>query len=409
MASPTETGQPEPSPAVLDQTLRVGPDIDVESWRLNLPARPACFLLRDADDGPILLATVANLRAALARRLAPHEPDEANGSETPAASRRIDYHRVIRSVRYRLVNSPFEADWVYLHNAHRHLPHAFDELTKRFGAHWLHINMADAFPRFVSIDRPLAPDATCFGPLPNAKAAQKLAHALESLLDLCREHRLLLQTPNARACDYKAMGRCPAPCDGTIPLEAYRSQLHSAIRFITHSQTAWREAQSDRMRRAAAEQDFETAQRLKQNLQLADTLQAAPPPLTRFNGVVLATSTNTPTRRAFGFAPGSIAPLGDLSPEPTDEELGSFTDRLRAFLGAPPAPTDDRLHAKHTALVAWHTLHGKAEHRRIITAENAHDHNALRAACAALLASETKPREESSLGDKKSEPIDPPA
>jgi hypothetical protein len=377
----------------LDQTLQVGPDIDVESWRLSVPARPACFLLLDAAQAPIQLATTANLRAALAKRLSPrqtNEPDESSHpTTTSTASRRIDYHQLIRSVRYRFVHSRFEADWVYLNNAHTHLPRAFDDLTKRFSAHWLHINTADAYPRFVSVDRPIAPEATCFGPLPGAKATQKFVHALESLFDLCREHRLLLQTPNARACDYKAMGRCPAPCDGTIPFNDYRAQLRAAIDFISQPQDAWRHDQTERMRLAASDQDFETAQRIKQQLDTAASLESAPPPLTDFRGLIVTPGPSKTTYRTFGYQPGAIEPLGDLPANASTEQLNGLTDRLGAFPQAEHA-ADDRLRQKHTALVAWHMLHGHTEHRTILRGETAFDHDVIGAAVTDLLTPKEK-------------------
>ena len=39
------------------------------------------------------------------------------------------------------------------------------------------------------------------------------------LRDLCRKHDILVQAPTGQACVYHEMGRCPAPCDGSMTLE----------------------------------------------------------------------------------------------------------------------------------------------------------------------------------------------
>jgi hypothetical protein len=83
----------------LTEAMAVDVAADVETWRLSVPAKPACYVLEDAQRQPVMIGTVADLRHALVRRLGPPESDQPTG--------RIDYRAIVRHVRYRLVHSRF--------------------------------------------------------------------------------------------------------------------------------------------------------------------------------------------------------------------------------------------------------------------------------------------------------------
>ncbi len=79
--------KPQPTPVVdpqLDDLLEVSPDADVESWRLSVPAKGACYLLEDEPGRAILLATTADLRQALVHRLSA-VPTEASPGKRAGA------------------------------------------------------------------------------------------------------------------------------------------------------------------------------------------------------------------------------------------------------------------------------------------------------------------------------------
>jgi len=52
-----------------------------------------------------------------------------------------------------------------------------------------------------------------------------LIEIAEDAFDLCRYYNVLVEAPGARACAYKEMGKCPAPCDGSISMEQYRGMV----------------------------------------------------------------------------------------------------------------------------------------------------------------------------------------
>lgn len=372
---------------VLGESFDFTPEAEVESWRLTVPAKGACYVLLDAERRPVLLATCGDLRHALVQRLGPQD-------ETQKPTKKIDYRAIVRHVRYRPVFSRFEAHWTYLENARRFWPKTYRKLIRHWRAHWVVINPSDTHPRFDITDEPTGDPSSCFGPFIEAAAARRYTETLEDLFDLCRYPHILAQAPHGQACAYKQMGRCPAPCDGSVPMDRYRLQVEQALRFVTEPQGPWLEQWRSEMRLAAAAQEFERAAGMKSRIEKASTF--------------------TPTR---GFAPQAAHRLGHLGlfrgdGKGTLRAILCTPDRV-LFLGQSPAKTRDawldcvrraasgfRSHAtefdvpaaERANLLAWHLLGGRKEDAWVPLSE-CHDLSRLHQAAENLLHRET-PRHE---------------
>lgn len=238
----------------------------------RIPAKMAVYLLCAPEEGvakPVLLSTVGNLRAALLRRLTDHPPDQK--------SKRVAYGQICTQVCYRIVHSPLLAHYYYRAVARDMFPDRYRQMLGWRPAWWISINPADKFPRFRRTqDLPL--DASlCFGPIPERAAAGRLAESLDDLFDLCRYYEILRQAPNGKACAYKEMGKCPAPCDGAISMEQYAAQIRSATDYLTPAGfVSWRRNIESQMKSAAARLDFEAAGRIKSRLQRGDIVTTEP-------------------------------------------------------------------------------------------------------------------------------------
>src|SRR5438874_4881812 len=86
-----------------------------------VPARWAVYLMADADDRPVQLLCVKNLRYSLKRRL--------GGEETIGLSKRVNYRELVRKIYWRRVDSAFEADWVYLEAARKLFPRTYQGMV----------------------------------------------------------------------------------------------------------------------------------------------------------------------------------------------------------------------------------------------------------------------------------------
>lgn len=257
------------TPPIFEQELGFAPSADFDAFLKQAPARWVIYLLSDADDRPVQLLCVKNLRQSLKRRLGAAEDDGAS------ISRRVNYRDLVRRVRWRRVDSAFEADWLYYEAARTVFPRSYKGMVGFRPAWFVHVDPAASFPRYVkTID--LSPRPGLFiGPLEDKHAAARLIELAEDAFDLCRYHHVLVQSPNASACAYKEMGRCPAPCDGSISIEQYRRLVEWSARVAVDPAEFVRE-QTSRMRSAAAELRFEIAAKIKAYIELISQFGKGP-------------------------------------------------------------------------------------------------------------------------------------
>ncbi len=232
-----------------------------ERWRWGeIPAKCAVYLLAGAGGETLLLGTVGNLRAALQRRLG---EEMAEGQ-----TKRVVYSQICSRIYWRVVHSPFAANWWYWKIARQLFPGNYRELIGWQGTWWVGVEKDAAFPK---LRRTQAPDDAAMkyaGPIRDKRAAGSLVETVEDLFDLCRYHHVLVQAPHGKACAYKEMGKCPGPCDGSVPMEWYREQIQEAFRFVADWgwRREWLGRQEGEMRELAARLEFEKAGRVKQRL-----------------------------------------------------------------------------------------------------------------------------------------------
>lgn len=225
-----------------------------------LPAVPAVYLLIDAGEVPIQLATTQDLRRAVTARLA-----------EPAAepSRRADLAAIARGVRWRLLGSAFEGRWWYWRVARGLYPREYRKLIAFGPAFFLQFDAHAPIPELRISERIFKEPGAFVGPFPSRAACQTALEMLWDLFDLCRYPEQVRRAPRGQRCAYAEMGRCDAPCDGSAPLADYAARVAHAWRFASDGPAPWVAAATERMRAAAAAQHFEQAAVLKQQLAAA--------------------------------------------------------------------------------------------------------------------------------------------
>ena len=240
---------------VFDQSIDFDPAQDFEAFLKRVPARWVVYLLADEADRPVQLLCVKNLRYSLKRRL--------GGDEQVGPSRRVNYRDIVRRIHWRRVDSAFEADWLYYEAARVLFPQTYAGMVGFRPAWFVHVNPETEFPRYTKTTELVRQTGILFGPVEDKHAASKLVQLVEDAFDLCRYHHILIESPRALPCAYKEMGKCPAPCDGSISMNAYRQLVqHSAN--VLRDPTEFVREQERRMQAAATELRFETAGKIKQ-------------------------------------------------------------------------------------------------------------------------------------------------
>ena len=142
---------------------------------------------------------------------------------------------------------------------------------------------------------------------------------MQDWFDLCRYHHVLVESPAAKPCAYKEMGKCPAPCDGTISMAQYRRLVEWSSRAIVDSEELIRE-QTKRMQAAAKELRFETAAKIKSYIDSLSQIGTGPlrhlRRLRDFSFLSLQHGPRAGTIKSFLITPGLIEEIAGVPFEP---------------------------------------------------------------------------------------------
>ncbi len=228
----------------------------------GVPASPAVYALFDSSGQVVLLASTQDLRRVLQSRF--FDPAD------PEAGKRADLAEITRAVRWRIVSSAFEAKWRYWRLARVLHPKDYRERIGFGPAFFLHVDWSRPIPEIGVTERIWAIPGEFLGPFRAAKAALVALESLWEIFDLCRYPEQVRKAPLGVRCAYADMGRCDAPCDGSVPMPVYLERTRRAWRFASDinrgEQLAALEAS---MRGAAASHQFEIASLWKKRLDTA--------------------------------------------------------------------------------------------------------------------------------------------
>ena len=334
----------------------------------EVPAKCALYLLAAemnneqssiSNPQPLLLATVGNLRAALQRRLTDAPPD--------IHTKRIPYAQVCTRVYWRIVHSPFAANWWYWKAARTLFPQTYRELIPFRPAWWIALDAAEPFPEFRRTQSLADSSLTYLGPIRDKTSAGKLIDTLEDLFDLCRYHDILRQAPHGKPCAYKEMGKCPAPCDGSVPMTWYHEQLHHTLAFLSgESRIAWRAAQTSAMKAAASQLQFEQAAKIKSRLARADLIDHEAfshlQPLENFAFLALQPGQGKPFVEPWLIRGGHGGVVIEALPQIKRKDLPAaaepLLERCKKLASTPIRPPLDTPAIEQIAILAHHLYRG---------------------------------------------------
>jgi hypothetical protein len=330
-----------------------------------LPARPGVLALEDHDGRTLSLITTADVRRAAMSKVGPIAADQPR-------SPRADLRGIARTARALTVGSAFEADWACLQLARIRLPQTYRHMLDRWQAWFVHCDDAREHPQWVKTSRPGAPPTEWgrrggvhVGPFADKHAAHRFIDMLEDAFDLCRYHHILTQAPHGQACAYKEMGRCPAPCDGSVTMADYLGQVRESLAFA-RSPASFRQSLAADMRERSAAMDFEAAQRLKAMLDRTQPAESARfrhvRELAEFRLVVIVPSQRPRWARLMAVCGGWIAPIVDVAAE-IDEPTAAAAIETFSCLMRSDIELDDAA-IENMGLVCHHLLLPQAQARR---------------------------------------------
>ena len=316
----------------------------------QFPTHGGVYAFADAAGSVIRLSSAENLRRAIAFRLYP----PADESVRP----QINLLAVTDCVCWAPTHSQFETYLRYHEIAYRLYPNRHRKLCA-FGPCWFAtVDMDEQFPRWQTSSDPFADPSVCVGPLPTRRKCEQLVNDLQDLFSLCRYHHILQQTPHGEACAYFEMGRCPAPCDGTIPFSQYREMLDESIRFALGDARSLRSRLQAQMRSAAVGLAYEAANRAKLDLDRAESvahlLHRVHRRIADFRYVIIQRAGGRTKVKAFLVNHSDIQVT---EPSRLDELNDTVPRWLERFARQAPPAVSDRTFAAERIWLVSHFLH----------------------------------------------------
>lgn len=124
--------------------------------------------------------------------------------------------------------------------------------------HFLKITR-EPWPRLSLVTRVLDDDATYLGPLGSRKVAERCLAALHETFALRQCAGRLPKAPSRAACALAELGRCLAPCDGSVTPERYEAEVTSVRRALEGDPAPVVDHVTERMAGYAAQERYEEA------------------------------------------------------------------------------------------------------------------------------------------------------
>jgi len=286
-----------------------------------IPAQPALFAVEPRVElvgaKPHMLRT-ANLRQRLARLLGPPDP----------ASKRLNLREFAARVRYRVVGSPFELNFLHWQHARRLWPAGYRERVRLRPPAVLKVSLTNAYPRCYATRR-ISANGFYFGPFASRRAADTFASGFLDLFKIRRCQIKIRRDPSFPGCIYSEMKMCLAPCFAGCSKEDYDAEVGRVVAFLATGGASL-SAELEHEREAASEAlDFERAAAVHRRIEKAAEALRGLPDLARrledLNAVVLQRAAEESTVAVFVVRGGRIEEprmlrFAELASEPRSVE-----------------------------------------------------------------------------------------
>ena len=312
------------------------------AWRRSVPTCPGICLLTDEQDKIIQLFSSASLRRRLTTKLTPQPSDSA---------KKVDLSAIVRRSHMRQTASPFETNYWYWRAARQLYPKRYRKMVV-FGKVWfVQVETDSDIPQWKVVDDPFTQSGISIGPMQTRKSAAELIGELEDIFDLCRYYHVLRKAPHGEACSYFQMGKCPAPCDGTVSMQSYRTTVATSAAWLQGQQVFTADLERQ-MHRFARNMQFEQAAALKKKLERAQAMHSAFDgnlrPVEQFRLLIAQPGPKKRQVQLFAQQGGQLTDLGATNLVGLNRRICRLIDHWDSF-GSSESPSVDAI-----ALTCYH-------------------------------------------------------
>jgi excinuclease ABC subunit C len=240
----------------------------------GLPSSPGVYLFKDAENNILYVGKAANLRHRVGSYF-------GGGQKlTPKLQRMVSK---VNDLDYFVTGSEQEALILELNLIKRYHPSYNVRLKDDKTFPYLKIDLSESWPR-VYITRRLEEDGGCyFGPFASARSVRQTLKLIKGIFPFRSCSRSITGNDRRSCLDYH-IGRCLAPCIGVVSREEYAEVIKQVILFLEGKQERVVRELESRMNKAAETLDFETAARLRDQLQAVERVVEGQRIATRVRG-----------------------------------------------------------------------------------------------------------------------------
>jgi hypothetical protein len=302
----------------------------------TIGTHPGVVVFLDEHDRIIQTGATSDCKRFVADRLG-----ESDEPDTPSA--RVTHKDICARILVWRTGSSFESDWLTLTLARALDPALHAQLTDRLRPPVLALDRSTMTWRTTDLGPDtIAPSVSLIAPIRTTDGARALGERADDLYDLCRYPLELAKSPIGTPCVYKDMGKCPAPCDGSEPIETYNERAERAFTMLERGVRARIDELASEIERASADMDFERAATLKPRLDalrsLPDDVRAHARALTGRTLVVVSRATKRRWCILWTLGRSGLTPIATLFADAPRAVLQSLIDTVAADPGLADLP-----------------------------------------------------------------------
>ena len=177
----------------------------------NLPTRPGVYLFKDTGDEVVYVGKASSLR--------PRVRSYFRASRQPPKTREMMRHVV--SLETIIVGSEAEALILEANLIKKHQPRYNINYKDDKSYPFFKLTVNEAYPRLYLTREKFDKDAEYFGPYASVKDARETLYTIRRHFKLRTSKMKLDGSRSYRPCINFQLGKCLAPCRGTVPREDY--------------------------------------------------------------------------------------------------------------------------------------------------------------------------------------------
>jgi excinuclease ABC subunit C len=225
----------------------------------RFPESPGVYIMKDASGTILYIGKAINLRSRVRSYFLDSHEDRA---QIPVMLQKLS------DIEWIATNNETEALILEANLIRSHKPNYNVQLRDDKHFPYLKVTVQEQFPRLLIVRRIEKDGAKYFGPYTDVTSMRRLTAFAKRIFRLRDCNKSLPLAKPIRPCINFSMNRCSGPCGGKIDESSYRANVNDLLRFLSGKRNDLIREFQDSMEKASSELQFETAAKLRDQIQL---------------------------------------------------------------------------------------------------------------------------------------------